>query len=233
MSLYSISFAALTDLVAFCRGSAAKAGDKQGPPDAGAVPEHIGANVCPPELQPDRVSAFLLQLSPSANIEEVKFALARLPDVRIIEGNNVLTSSRQALSSLLIGIARIHGGPAHRTADPDLATVLGDRPGALPRIRSAARHGREARSGDGDHFGRGGDHHRARRSRRACLRRGPAQIFARSLGFYFGLLGIPFSWPPPRSCRWRAVVAVGVSAVLGLVGAFRPAGEYAEWCPTR
>ena len=21
-------------------------------------------------------------------------------------------------------------------------------------------------------------------------------IFARSLGFYFGLLGIPFSWPP-------------------------------------
>ena len=69
------------------------------------MPEHTGANVCPPDLQPDRVSAFLLQLSSGAKIEEIKFALARLPDVRIIEGNNVLTSSRQALSSLLIGIA--------------------------------------------------------------------------------------------------------------------------------
>ena len=95
---YFISFDALADLVAFCRGSGAKAGDKRGPPDAGTVPEHTGANVCPPDLQPNRASAFLLQLSSGAKIEEVKFALAQLPDVRIIEGNNVLTSSRQALS---------------------------------------------------------------------------------------------------------------------------------------
>ena len=40
-----------------------------------------------------------------AEIEEVKFALAQLSDVKIVEGNNILTSSRQALNSLPIGIA--------------------------------------------------------------------------------------------------------------------------------
>jgi putative ABC transport system permease protein len=50
--------------------------------------------VCAPDLLPDRVSAFLLQLSPSAKIDEVKFVLAQLPDIRISEGNTVLTTSR-------------------------------------------------------------------------------------------------------------------------------------------
>ena len=38
-------------------------------------------------------------------MEEVKFGLAQLADVKIVEGNGVLTSSRQALSTLLIGMA--------------------------------------------------------------------------------------------------------------------------------
>src|SRR5262249_2793618 len=48
-------------------------------------------------------------------------------------------------------------------------------------------------------------------------------IFARSLGFYFGLLGVPFSWPPPNVLQGSAAVAVLFSAALGLIGAFLPA----------
>src|SRR5262249_60404245 len=66
---------------------------------------HAGAKVCSPDLQLDRVSAFLLQLSPGAKTEEVKFGLAQLADAKIVEGNGVLTSSRQALSTLLVGMA--------------------------------------------------------------------------------------------------------------------------------
>jgi len=102
---YFLSFEALADLVAFCRELGAKARDKPGTPGVGAGLEHDGANVCPPDLEPNRASAFLLQLSPGAEIEEVKFALAQLSDVKIVEGNNILTSSRQALNSLPIGIA--------------------------------------------------------------------------------------------------------------------------------
>ena len=48
-------------------------------------------------------------------------------------------------------------------------------------------------------------------------------IFSRSLGFYFGLLGIPFSWPSVSVLELAAVVALAVSALLGLIGAFVPA----------
>ena len=48
-------------------------------------------------------------------------------------------------------------------------------------------------------------------------------IFTRSLGFYFGLLGVPFSCPPLALLQESAVVTVVFSAVLGLVGSFLPA----------
>ena len=104
-------------------------------------------------------------------MEEVKFALARLPDVKVVEGNAVLTSSRQALSTLLDRHRRLHRVSARRPADPGLAAVLGDRAGTLPRSRSAAGDGSKTQPGDDDHSRRGGHHHRPGRSRRSRLRR--------------------------------------------------------------
>ena len=76
----------------FCRTATA--------PAPGAHTEEAGCN---PDLPPDRVSAFLVRLAPGARMDEVRFALARMRDVRIVEGNPVQTASRQALSTLLIG----------------------------------------------------------------------------------------------------------------------------------
>jgi putative ABC transport system permease protein len=56
-------------------------------------------------------------------------------------------------------------------------------------------------------------------------------VFARSLGFYFGLLGIPFSWPPLAILETSAVVAVSFSAILGLLGAFLPAWRVRQMAP--
>jgi putative ABC transport system permease protein len=99
---YFLSFAALADVVSFCRQSAARSN-----PAAPAKPvtgmRH--AEVCSGDLELDRVSAFLLQLSPAAKLDDVKFGLAGLADVKVVEGNGVLTSSRQALNTLLIGMA--------------------------------------------------------------------------------------------------------------------------------
>jgi putative ABC transport system permease protein len=55
--------------------------------------------------------------------------------------------------------------------------------------------------------------------------------FARSLGFYFALLGVPFSWPPPAVLEIGAVLAIVFSAVLGLVGAFLPAWRVRRMAP--
>jgi len=104
---YFLSFDALAEVVSFCRGSpptakpAAKAENGAPPP----VASMSHADVCTGDLRLDRVSAFLLQLSPGAKPEEIKFALSRMPGLKLVDGNGVLTSSRQALSALLIGIA--------------------------------------------------------------------------------------------------------------------------------
>jgi len=55
--------------------------------------------------------------------------------------------------------------------------------------------------------------------------------FARSLGFYFDLLGIPFSWPSPMVLELAGVLAVAASALLGVIGAFMPAWRVRRMAP--
>ncbi|MGE3783725.1 MAG: ABC transporter permease, partial [Alphaproteobacteria bacterium] len=86
-SAYFISFDALAALVAFCRGSGQKSGGNAAPAPAGDAALVDAAQAphaaCAADLPLERVSAFLIQLAPSARVEDVKFAIARLPDVRI------------------------------------------------------------------------------------------------------------------------------------------------------
>jgi putative ABC transport system permease protein len=208
---YFLTFAALADVVSLCRSKPA------------AAAGHNDGKVCPPDLQPDRVSAFLLQLLPGAKVEDVKFALARLPDIKVVEGNSVLTSSRQALDLLLVGVAVFTAFQLialsilvsllfsaivqERRREIGLLRAMGARPKQVMTIilgEAAIVTGLAGLAGLV--FG-------------AAL----LLIFARSLGFYFGLLGIPFAWPPPAVLQLGSVMAVGLSAVLGLVGAFLPA----------
>jgi putative ABC transport system permease protein len=50
-------------------------------------------------------------------------------------------------------------------------------------------------------------------------------LFARTFGYYFASLGVPFAWPPVAMTILAAMVAVVFSAVLGLIGAFLPAWQ--------
>jgi putative ABC transport system permease protein len=216
---YFVSFDTLAAIVAFCRSAG---------PIRGA--SHSGS-ACPVDLPPGRVSALLLQLSPGASVQDIKFAIAQLPDVRVVEGDTVLTSSRQALSSLLIGVAVFTAVQMiallivvsllfsailrERYREIGLLRAMGARPGQIMTIILA-----EAAiiTGLGSLAG---------------LVCGAALlvIFARSLGFYFGLLGIPFSWPPAVVLETGAVAALTFSALLGLVGAFLPAWRVRRMAP--
>jgi putative ABC transport system permease protein len=104
---YFVTFGTLADVVSFCRTSGARAKQPLKPQDGPL--SQIGAvnhdDMCSPDVRLDRVSAFLLQLLPGAKPEQIKFSLAQLADIKVVEGNSVLTSSRQALSMLLLGIA--------------------------------------------------------------------------------------------------------------------------------
>jgi len=228
---YFLTFDALADLVAFCRGSGAQAGARPLSPGSSDEPAHAGANVCPPDLEPDRVSAFLLQLSPDAKIAEVEFALARLPGIKIVEGNNVLTSSRQALSALLIGIALFTAFQLtallvlvsllfsaivqERYREIGLLRALGAR---LHQVMAVILGEAAIITGLAGLAG-------------LALGTALLMLFARSLGFYFDLLGIPFSWPSPVVLQLAAVVTVAVSALLGVIGACVPAWRVRRMAP--
>jgi putative ABC transport system permease protein len=224
-------FDALADVVSFCRRSetTAKSAALAKVEDPAADTRH--ADVCSGDLALARVSAFLLQLSPAAKREEVKFALAGLGDIKIVEGNGVVTSSRQTLSTLLAGVAvftlfelaallillalLFSAIVQERYREVGLLRAMGAKPNQVMAIilaEAAVITGLGGLAGLG--FGAG-----------------VLLTFARSLGFYFALLGVPFSWPPAAVIEAGAVLAIVCSVALGLLGAFVPAWRVRRMAP--
>ena len=143
----------------------------------------------------------------------------------------MLTSSRQALSTLLIGIAVFTAFQLiallilvsllfsaivqERYREVGLLRAMGARSGQVMTVilaEAAIITGLGGLAGLG--FGT------------ALL-----LLFTRSLGFYFGLLGVPFSWPPLAVLQVAVLAALVFSAVLGLVGAFLPAWRVRRMAP--
>ncbi len=216
---YFVTFDTLAEIVSFCRGANAQT----------ATMSHAG--VCSPDVRLDRVSAFLLQLSPGAKADDVKFALARISDLKVVEGNSVLISSRQALSTLLVGIAAFtvfqlvallilvsllfSAIVQERYREVGLLRAMGAKPDQVMTIILAEAAIITVLGG------------------LAGLGFGTAVLltFARSLGFYFGLIGVPFFWPPATVLQAAAIVAIAFSGLLGLVGAFLPAWRVRRMAP--
>jgi putative ABC transport system permease protein len=222
---YFLTFDALAQVISICRSSPAAVGGK---PDA---MRHGGSKECSPDLIPGRVSAFLLQLSRSAKIDEVKFAIAQLPGIRIVEGNAVVTTSRQALSTLLIGVVAFAGFQLtgllivmsllfsalvqERCREIGLLRAMGARPDQVMAIILGEAAITTSMGGlAGVVFG-------------GVL----LLAFARSLAFYFGALGIPFSWPAYSIMLAAVVVALISSGILGVAGAFVPACRVRRMAP--
>lgn len=178
---------------------------------------------CLSDYAPGRFTAILLQLGPAARPEQVKFAISQIPDVKVVEGNGVLTSSRQALRSLFVGIAVFSVLVAiallilvsllfsaivqERTREIGLLRAMGARSGQVVTMVLA-----EAAMVTG----LGG---------LAGLVLGLAMLlaFARSVGFYFESLGVPFGWPPVPVLAATSLAVVVASAALGVAGALFPA----------
>jgi putative ABC transport system permease protein len=230
---YFLSFDALAEVVSFCRAATTNAKPPLKTADGQQLPisdpEHT--DLCSPDLLLDRVSAFLLQLSPGAKLEQVKFSLAQLANIKTVEGNSLLTSSRQALSTLLLGIAAFTALQLtallivvsllfsaivqERRREVGLLRAMGAKPNQVMAIlitEAIIITGFGGLAGLG--FGA------------AVL-----LMFARSLGFYFNVLGVPFSWPPLAVLQVGALVAVIFSLVLGLIGALLPAWRVRRIAP--
>jgi len=231
---YFVTFETLSDIVSFCRGHHARGGKSA--PKAENISladgaDHLHGERCAPDLPPDRASAFLLQLAPSAKLEDVKFGLAQFPDVKIVEGNSVLTSSRQALSSLLIGVVAFNALQLVAVLiliSLLFSAIVQERHREVGLLRAMGASSNQVMTiilteaaivtGLGGLAG-------------LCFGTAVLLLFARSLGFYFGLLGVPFSWPPTPVLLFAAMLAVIFSAALGLAGALLPAWRVRSAAP--
>jgi len=208
---YFITFAGLDFLAALCSQ------------DAALRQSNDHAGMCLPDYAGGKVTAVLLQLAPQARPEQVKFAVSQIEGVKVVEGNALLTSSRQALRSLLVGVAVFSGAMA-------LAILI-----LVSLLFSAIVQERMRELGLLRAMGARPNHVVAMVLAEAAMITGLGGLggivlgftllfaFARSLGFYFESLGVPFSWPPVEVLAVLSLAVLLASAALGVAGALYPA----------
>ena len=169
------------------------------------------------------VSAVLVRLAVDATPDEVRFALAGRPDVKVVAGASLYTSVRQMLTAVLgataaltlfvvvaaaLMVSALYSAVlVERRRELGLLLAVGTRPRQLLRLILAEAFMVTALGGVGG----------------LTLGGAVLLLFQRSLGHVFERLAIPFVWPGPA---WLALYALGglaLAACVGPVGAFVPA----------
>ena len=234
---YFVSFATLDRLIAafreICRlhgiSLASDAPARTGPVDAASLIKthnHVlipGEAACLSDIAPGRVSAFLIQLAPRATTQRVAFALGQIPGIKVVMGNPLYTSTRQALGGLFGGFALFgvllllalmltvallfSAIVRERYRELGLLRAMGARPGQIMCIiltEAALVTGLGGLCGLG--FG-------------VAL----VLLFARSLGNYFTSIGVPFAWPAAPTLWLAAAIGLLAAVLLGVAGALVPA----------
>ena len=214
---FFLTFAGLDQLIGAARqmrpASPAPAGE-----DEQAHHHHTVAE-CLPDLAPEMVSAYLIQLSPGASLEQARFAIGQIPQIKVVSGNPIFTAARQSLGSLVWGIAIFAGLlfiallfvvsllfsaiVQERYREIGMLRAMGARPRQIVILSLL-----EALiiTGIGGVAG---------------VVFGISLIFlaTRSLGFYFASLGVPFEGPPDSFIIAAGTASLCFGLALGLVGA--------------
>lgn len=170
-----------------------------------------------------RVSALLVRLAPGASAEQVRFALASRPGVKVVAGASLATSIRQMLTALLDGagvltllvlaatvvmVGVLYSAVlVERRRELGVLLVLGARRGQVARLIVADA---VLVTGMGGVAG-------------VVLGAAALLTLERSLGFRLASLDVLLAWPAPATFLLVALGAVAVASGVGLVGALVPA----------
>jgi putative ABC transport system permease protein len=172
---------------------------------------------------PDKVSALLVRLNVGGTPEQARFAIAQMPEVKVVAGTSLVTSVRQVLTALLRGAivftalvllvtvlsvsVMFSAILAERRAELGLLLAVGTRRGQLLRLMLSEAVIVTTLGGLGGLLGGGG----------------LLLLFRRSLGYYFETVGAPFLWPAPPVLALYALACGLLAACVGLLGAVVPA----------
>jgi putative ABC transport system permease protein len=170
-----------------------------------------------------RVSALLVRLAPGASAQQVRFALAAEPGVKVVAGASPATSVRQMLTALLAGAGGLmllvlaalvimvgvlySAVLVERRRELGVLLVLGARRRHV--FRSIVAEAMLLTSAGGV----------------AGVVSGSAALLAlhRSFGYHLARLDVPLAWPSAGALVAHGLITVGLAAGVGLAGALLPA----------
>ncbi len=181
--------------------------------------QHHGVAECLPDLLPGRVTAYLIQLAPGGSPEQARFAIGQIPGIKIVAGNPVFTAARQSLGTQFSGVAAFAGLLVlallfvvsllfsaivqERYREIGVLRAMGARPEQIIRLtlmEAVLITGIGSLIGVGFGF--------------------LLNFFsARSLGFYFSSIGIPFNGPSEPFIWAAALLAMFCGMMLGVTAA--------------
>jgi len=189
------------------------------PAAEGEQAHHHTVAACLPDLAPEMVSAYLLQLAPGASLEQARFAIGQIPRIKVVSGNPIFTAARQSLGSLVWGVAIFAGllfGALLFVVSLLFSAIVQERYREIGMLRAMGARPRQIViltllealiiTGIGGVAG---------------VVFGISLIFlaARSLGFYFASLGVPFEGPPDSFIIVAGTASLCFGLALGVVGA--------------
>jgi putative ABC transport system permease protein len=174
---------------------------------------------------PDKVSALLIRLDVSGTLEQARFAVAQMPEVKVVAGTSLFTSVRQLLTALVRGAVvftalvllvtvqcvgvMFSAILAERRAELGLLLAIGTRQRQLLRLILSEAVMVTTLGGLAGLLCGGG----------------LLLLFRRSLGYWFETVGAPFLWPAPPVLGLYALACGLMGACVGLLGAVVPAWQ--------
>lgn len=184
---------------------------------------HHDDKYCEPKFDRNRISAILVRLNLGATPEQVRFAISRIPNVKVVQGPTIVTSTRQTSTILMQGMmafsaVMLLGGlllvgllfsaiVSERRREIGVLQAIGAKPGDVVRMIVA-----EA----GFVTGFGGI---------VGLLLGGALLFVfqNTLVYYLQTMHVEFNWPPFSEIGLVAGICVLATVSVGALAAAIPA----------
>ena len=169
------------------------------------------------------VSALLVRLTPGASADQVRFALASKPAVKVVAGVSLTTSVRRMLTALLGGAGMLmllllaatvimvgvlySAVLVERRRELGVLLALGARRRQILQLIVAEAVLATSAGGIGG----------------VILGGSVLLALQRSFGYYLANLDVPFVWPAASALLLHGLAGVGLASCVGLAGALVPA----------
>ena len=175
------------------------------------------------KFDPNRLTAVLVRLKLGATPEQVRFAIARIPNVKVVQGATIITATRQTTTILFAGMLVFAGIMLFGSlilVGLLFAAIIAERRREIGVLQAIGARGSDVLKmlvGEAGFItGLGG-------VLGILFGCGLLLAFQNSLVYYLQTLHVDFAWPPMLELVGAGIACAILAAVVGLFAAMLPA----------